>query len=171
MSVFGSTYLILFFVEAGGRKFSPDTTFLPVFASSASLASFAIFPPFFPATAFSRRPSALSLSAICLVDNSASAVKISSASVIWSLRFWAFSPLTCLCFWTVRPVHSSCIMLVSRQIHFLVARRVLSNSLSVCFGYPGRSSAVVSIFHFFLMLSSLHFQTVTIRHGFVPLFL
>ena len=62
----------------GGRKFSPVTTDLPVLASSARRACLAIVPPLAAATLFSVIPVASSVSAICRVDNSASAVKISS---------------------------------------------------------------------------------------------
>ena len=61
------------FCLVAGKKLSSDITFFPVFASSANLASLAIFPPFLPATAFSFSPSASSLS-ICRVESSASAV-------------------------------------------------------------------------------------------------
>jgi hypothetical protein len=40
------------FAFGGGKKFSPVTTFLPVFASNSLLAFFAIAPPFLPAFAF-----------------------------------------------------------------------------------------------------------------------
>ncbi len=52
------------FFEPGGRKFSPVTTFLPVFASSSRLAFLAIPPPFLPASLFSSMPVAFTLSAI-----------------------------------------------------------------------------------------------------------
>lgn len=74
------TYFNFLFRFDGGKKFSSVITFLPVLFSNASLASLAIFPPFFPATAFCCTPFALSVSAICLVESSASAVNINSAS-------------------------------------------------------------------------------------------
>ncbi|SMD18645.1 KilA-N domain-containing protein [Pedobacter nyackensis] len=58
------------------------------------------------AIAFSFRPSASSLSAICRVDNSASAVNNNSASVIWSRRFCFSRAFISLCVFTVIPVHS-----------------------------------------------------------------
>jgi hypothetical protein len=53
----------------GGRKFSPVTTLLPVFASSALRAFFAIAPPFVPAFAFSFTPFDCSASAIWRVES------------------------------------------------------------------------------------------------------
>ena len=80
-------YFNSFFMVPGGKKFSPVTTFLPVCCSNCSRASFAIFPPFLLAFAFSYNPFASSVSAICLVDSSAKAVNMSSASLMWSRRF------------------------------------------------------------------------------------
>src|SRR3990172_575410 len=94
------------FFEDGGRKLSPVTTFLPVFASSSCLAFLAMPPPFLPATLFSSMPTAFIVSAICRVDSSARAVNISSASLIWSLRFCVFSPFIFLCFFTETSAHS-----------------------------------------------------------------
>lgn len=67
----------LFRALVGGRKFSLVTTLLPVFCSNSRRARRAIVPPFFPADAFSIIPAAATLSAICRVESSASAVKIS----------------------------------------------------------------------------------------------
>ena len=75
----GSGVIHFFFKRllcGAGRKFSPVTTDLPVFASSALRACLAIVPPFFAATLFSGIPVASSVSAICRVDNSASAVAL-----------------------------------------------------------------------------------------------
>lgn len=98
----------------GGKKFSPVTTFFPVLFSNASLASFAIFPPFLPAIAFCFTPLALLVSAIYLVDNSAKAVKINSASLIWSLKFCDLRPFKFLCCFTLSPAHSVWIMFVKK---------------------------------------------------------
>jgi len=46
-------YFNFFFPLAGGKKFSPVITLLPVFPSNSFLAFFATDPPFFPALAFS----------------------------------------------------------------------------------------------------------------------
>jgi hypothetical protein len=70
-------YFKFFFFLVGGKKFSSVTTFLPVCCSNCSLASFAIFPPFLLAFAFYNKPFASSVSAICLVESSANAVKMS----------------------------------------------------------------------------------------------
>jgi len=68
---------VLFFCSfLKGKKFSLVTTFFPVFSSNASLASLAILPPFSPAFAFSCNRFASSVSAIYLVESSASAVKL-----------------------------------------------------------------------------------------------
>jgi hypothetical protein len=74
-------YSIFFFSFSGGRKFPDVTTRLPVFCSKAIRAFLAILPPFFPVVAFCFNPFAFSVSAICRVESSASAVKISSASL------------------------------------------------------------------------------------------
>ena len=62
--------------SAGGRKFSPVTTDFPVFSSSALRACLAIAPPLPAAAAFSVMPVASSVSAICRVESSASAVAL-----------------------------------------------------------------------------------------------
>jgi len=49
-------YFNFFFPLAGGKKFSPVTTLLPVFASNSFLAFFATAPPSLPALAFSITP-------------------------------------------------------------------------------------------------------------------
>jgi len=49
-------FTTLFFSVAGGKKFSPVTTFLPVLDSNAKRAFFAIAPPFLPAMAFFLTP-------------------------------------------------------------------------------------------------------------------
>lgn len=111
MSGMMSPYFLLVFLIcgvafAGGKKFSPVTTLLPVLASSSIRAFLATAPPRLLALAFSVSPVAASLSAIYLVDNSANAVKISSASLMWSRRFWVLSPFKFLWPITLKPVHS-----------------------------------------------------------------
>jgi hypothetical protein len=63
-----------FFVFPGGKKFSPVTTDLPVLDSNSLWAFFATAPPLLLALAFSVKPSACSLSAICRVESFANAV-------------------------------------------------------------------------------------------------
>jgi hypothetical protein len=54
----------------------------------------------------SENTSLSSVSAIWRVESSAKAVKISSASVMWSRKFCCFNPLIDLWFFTLKPVHS-----------------------------------------------------------------
>ena len=82
----------------GGKKFSPVMTDLPVLRSNSLRAFLAILPPFLLAVAFFVNPFACSLSAICRVESSAKAVKINSASDMWSRRFCVFSFFNALCF-------------------------------------------------------------------------
>ena len=89
------------------KKFLPLTTFLFVFFSSATLAFLEIPPPCRPALLFSSIPFASIVSAICRVDISASAVKTSSASLMWSRKFSCFKPLIFLCPLTETSDHSS----------------------------------------------------------------
>ena len=89
-----------------GKPLFPVTTFCPVLASNSCRACRAIPPPFFPALAFYSSPAAFMLSAICRVESSARAVKINSASVIWSRKFCVSSPLRSLCCLTLTPDHS-----------------------------------------------------------------
>lgn len=58
-----------------GKKFSSVPRFLRVLASNSFRTFLATAPPFLLETAFCCNPSAFSVSAICLIDNSASAVK------------------------------------------------------------------------------------------------
>ncbi len=64
-------YFSFFFSLPGGKKFSPVTTLFLVFDSNSFRAFVATAPPFLPALALSIKPFALSVSAICRVDNSA----------------------------------------------------------------------------------------------------
>jgi hypothetical protein len=73
-------YINFFFCFGGGKKFSTVKTLFPVLFFNANLASISIFPPFFPATAFSFMPFGSSVSAICHVESSAKGIKINPAS-------------------------------------------------------------------------------------------
>ena len=81
-------YFNFLFSFAGGKKFTPVITFLSVFASSSKQAFLATAPPCLLTFAFSVNPFAYSASAICRVESSARAVNTSSASLVWSRRFW-----------------------------------------------------------------------------------
>ena len=83
------------------RQCDESNTFIPALAYT-----FATEPPCLLAFLFSIKPFAFSLSAICRVDNSANAVKINSASLMWSLRFCDLNPFRFLCSFTDKSVHS-----------------------------------------------------------------
>jgi hypothetical protein len=69
-------------VGFGGKKLLPETIGFPVLCSSSNRAFLAMPPPYRAATMFLGMPTACSVSAICRVLISASAVKINSASVM-----------------------------------------------------------------------------------------
>ena len=129
-------------------SFEHSQLFFPVLCSNSTLAFLAIPLPFLLANLFSGNPLASILSAICLVESSASAVKISSASFIWSrqvLRLQVFDGFMFFyCYTRPLPMNN-----VSENGKFLtlLLRCVPSNNPLICYGFLVPSSVVESIFH------------------------
>jgi hypothetical protein len=81
---------------AGGKKFSPVTILLPVFASNSFLAFLATLPPCLATFLLYSKSFGLVAADMSFVDASASMFKINSVLVMLSRRFSFFKPFNTL---------------------------------------------------------------------------